>query len=615
MSNEQALLNCTFGWGKTCRLYYDSIEIAGKSYNLKDLTAIQPSYRIVLGVPSARLALSFGLDHCVLRGIADLNVVRLMVSRLQPYCSTIIQGNHAHTRSSRARNLARAQARAWERTNNSMLALTSPVENELASSAAALLKQAEAPGNDSDFEEEIPKDKALLLDDMPTAPIEDTSLTPGETLEAFALLANNLSTYASPLPTTLWQPPHTPRFQPPLHSVHLIPPHQKFDSGSMPIPVVKSSVLPIIHVPVRLQNGECAHYSIGATLCSDRISSEDRATYPLLDQGLMILTNRRVLYIGKRCQFTLAYTNLWYVSLLHTAIALHIEGQFRRIIIEMEHPHEWASRIELLSFTARRDRTEPPTRSVPAVPGLNMTMKRQAVKPADLCKAAPVDVPTLPLLSERAESQEAQALASELNEHINRASADQKTLEFSPTSAVELLELIKSNTPRVAQDARNAALKAYELGQLPLLEKAPTQEIPCQADVTHIVTQEFSASTQKSGLAETPTQALPRQADVTMLPTQEFSVPTRQPERAKMPAQTILQQSTTSRNGQSQAESYAERPGELDDDDDERTIHLKERKLCQLRTVSIPTAVPDRPPDSQTTEKRLPRMRAGRTRH
>src|SRR6185437_6561128 len=137
MSNEQALLNCTFGWGQTCRLYYDSIEIAGKAYDLKDLTSIQPSYRNVMGVPSARLELSFGLNHLVLRGIADLDIARLMVSHLQPYCSTTPHTACQRSRSGRARNLARAQARAWERTNKLPAILDSPRDTSVSTRSAA----------------------------------------------------------------------------------------------------------------------------------------------------------------------------------------------------------------------------------------------------------------------------------------------------------------------------------------------------------------------------------------------------------------------------------------------------------------------------------------------
>src|SRR6266852_1762672 len=109
MVNDQALLGCTFGWGNTCLLFDDSIEIAGISYNLKDLTSIHPTYRMVLGVPSARLELTFGLNRLVLRGIADHECARAMVSHLQPYCSATGSAAHMHRRASRSRSLARDQ--------------------------------------------------------------------------------------------------------------------------------------------------------------------------------------------------------------------------------------------------------------------------------------------------------------------------------------------------------------------------------------------------------------------------------------------------------------------------------------------------------------------------
>src|SRR5215472_3135224 len=97
MSNKAVLLNCTFGWGKTCRLYEDSIEIAGTPYKLCDLTSIHPTYRNILGIPSARVELSFGLRRLVLRGIADLETARRMVSHLITYCSaqTMPERHHA----------------------------------------------------------------------------------------------------------------------------------------------------------------------------------------------------------------------------------------------------------------------------------------------------------------------------------------------------------------------------------------------------------------------------------------------------------------------------------------------------------------------------------------
>src|SRR5258707_469890 len=186
--NEQALLNCTFGWGKTCRLYCESIEIESTSYDLKDLTSIHPSFRVVFGVPSARLELSFGLNRLVLRGIADLDSARLIVSHLQPYCATTQHAAaHKHSRSSRSRSLARAQAKAWERTNKLPVVLN-PQSDALAPQPSALLKDTDALEKAAGFEENPPTNTGISLNAVPKAPLEETSLTASETLEAFVLL-------------------------------------------------------------------------------------------------------------------------------------------------------------------------------------------------------------------------------------------------------------------------------------------------------------------------------------------------------------------------------------------------------------------------------------------
>jgi hypothetical protein len=375
MSNEQALLDCPFGWGKTCHLSASSLEIGGKTYQLKELTAIRPTYRTILGVSSARIELYFGLQHLVLRGIPDQETARLMVARLQPYCATGSGALRVGLRTGRARSVAREQARMWERSTKLPVLPELPVGEASARQSAPPLPQA-------------PSGQAVAAAEPPAR---------WEVAPAGHVYANPFASMPDPLLVARddgWslartRPLRTPRFQPPLRSVHLVPPGQKGqDTCSLPVPAVRARALPVIHVPVRLQPGECAHYSIGASLCSDRISGSDRAPYPPLDHGLLILTNRRIFYISKRSQLILAYTHLWYVSLLHTAIALHIEQQFRRIIIELEHPQEWASRIEQLSFLARhaRPRADLPTLVLASVSSRSsspldaITLKRPILK-------------------------------------------------------------------------------------------------------------------------------------------------------------------------------------------------------------------------------------------
>ncbi len=386
MSNARALLDCTFGWGRTCRLYEDSIEVAGKAYNLHDLTSIQPTYRKLFGIPSASLELSFGLQRLTLRGIPEPDKVRLIVSHLLTYCSLQMEPERHSSRSPQARDLARAQARAWERTHKLPIVAHSPrkalmdevfMEGELELETLRIpvsLQPAPVEPTPDHDEPILSLDSDELLEELPHA-----SEQPTTTLIS-TMLEQSVPEIYPPSP----QSSLMPRLQPPLRSVHLVhPQHRALDSCSMPaMPVLKSSALPIIHVPVRLQPGECAHYSIGATLCSDRAISSSQTSFQPLDYGLLILTNRRIFYVGKRCQLVLPYIHLWYVSLLHTAIALHIEGQFRRIIIEVDHAQEWASRIDQLAFVARRASLAPARLPVSNASelGMGITFKRQALK-------------------------------------------------------------------------------------------------------------------------------------------------------------------------------------------------------------------------------------------
>lgn len=518
MSNEQALLDCTFGWGKICRLYPDSIEIAGKSYKLDDLTAIYPTYRNIFGVPSARLELFFGPRHLVLRGIPDLETVRRMVAHLQPYCSVDRPATRARPRSAQARRQAREQARTWERSSKLLAIPVSPQTSNLPELTAE-----ERQGDNcvqKDFE-----DAALSAAPASTEPNQtetalettekpaDAQVAPAEVPEQDEL-APLAYTQQDPWSFAGLQPLYMPRFQPPLHSVHLVAPGQKrLDTCSIPVPAVKSSVLPIIHVPVRLQPGECAHYSIGAALCSDRLSGSDRAPYPPLDHGLLILTNRRIFYIGKRSQLILAYTHLWYVSLLRNAIALHIEKQFRRIIIELEHPREWASRIEQLSFIARREQPRPelPTLLMAALPGLSSspldaTLKRPAIK-APARKLQQQKGAETPLLPER----------------VTPGIVEAQTVSLSAETAPSCVDEQTQDLP---------SFRSQENDTAPATPAHPEQtDEPPQSTLATIHTQELLPP---ADLAEAATQELARSLAIEESPTQELRIiPRGQTERSR----------------------------------------------------------------------------------
>jgi len=106
--------------------------------------------------------------------------------------------------------------------------------------------------------------------------------------------------------------------------------------------------MPIVSVPVRLAHGEGAHYSTPATLCGEHIQETSRYTYPAQDHGLLILTGRRIIYIGRKSQLVLDYPRLLHVSRLRGAIAFEAEHLQKRVIFEVPRPEECATCVEAI---------------------------------------------------------------------------------------------------------------------------------------------------------------------------------------------------------------------------------------------------------------------------
>ena len=708
MSNKQALLDCTFSWGKTCRLYRDSIEIAGKSYNLDDLTYIHPTYRELFGVASARLELCFGLRRLTLRGITDPEAARQMVSHLRPYAEQSGPDTISHrlrTRATQARDLARVQAKTWERTQKLPVLLDAPRPDAPAPSVEPATSPAPEPGETTpatspssassplvdafdDFldvaeqstlhipasalpalappslpaPEEAPglsqktcspassspesnppvplpdapvpdqeadplagsstPNQAATLTDVPTpaqsiiladAPVPDqaaplTSSSPSDqpavpastepcplperpTLpipaDTASAPAQATSTDSAPEPagSTLSQEgepvppaelpaqvrlarppllkkrlPRITRFELPLRPVQLVNPRaalaqsaeelhaengqeaqvpspsltrqevpgladtqeeqknaplasetpdpgeQTGITSSVPLlaqksaarvtegqknmpekktlakrsahlPLLKSNLLPIIQAPVRLQPGEYAHYSIEAALRSDRLADSEHVSCPPLDHGLLILTNRRIFYLGKRCQLILAYTHLGHVSLLPEAIALHIEGQLRRIIMEIEHSQEWASRIEQLTLIARRSPQLAPMFVLPGVKPpapVPVTLKRAALKHPPARKDAPPSPADAPV---SADLRIVEATTIELAPRIDQRIIETTTVEFAPDTDQNIVEATTITFgPRTTQRIVEATTIAFDLQAAQNIVEATTVE-------------------------------------------------------------------------------------------------------------------------------------------
>ncbi len=108
------------------------------------------------------------------------------------------------------------------------------------------------------------------------------------------------------------------------------------------------NTMPIVPVPVLLARGEGAHYSTPATLCGEHIQETWRTTYPAQDHGLLILTDRRIIYIGRKSQLVLDYARLLHISRLRGAIAFEAEHWQKRVIFTVPRPDECATCAETI---------------------------------------------------------------------------------------------------------------------------------------------------------------------------------------------------------------------------------------------------------------------------
>jgi hypothetical protein len=233
MSKEQPLAECAFGWGQVFRLYSDYMDINGTPYALRALTRIRPTFRTVMGIPSARLELWFGRKKVILRGIAAVEDARAVLEYLSSWCQ---------------------QESILEQPTASVIAVRKKRRNQ------------------------------RLRESLPSIP-----------------------------------------------------------------------------VPVRLLAGEVAYYSAVATLCGEPIGEGSRITYPVRDQGTLILTNRRMIYIGRKSQVVIDYAHLLHASRLRGAIAVESDYRDRREIFEIRKPEECAQYLEtILERYAQEARQQQP---------------------------------------------------------------------------------------------------------------------------------------------------------------------------------------------------------------------------------------------------------------
>ena len=290
MRNEPLIAECAFAWGQVFRLYRNYLDVRGTCYPLADLTHVHPVYQHVLGISSVRLELRFGKKKVILRGIAAMKDAQVVVEYLT------------------SQYLGRTGAdKAWSRTR------------------------------EAEDQSETVLETQPVLEEFSAISLQDLSLK------------ERAQAPTDKVETLTWQrsrQDQRERKRRRLHAERSVREHG-FDVEKL-AERLKEETLPQVTVPVRLLPGECAHYSTDATLCGEPVGGTIRYTYPAKDHGTLILTNKRLVYIGRKNQIVLDYARLFHVSRLRGAIAFQAEHWYRREIFQVRRSLECTMYLECI---------------------------------------------------------------------------------------------------------------------------------------------------------------------------------------------------------------------------------------------------------------------------
>ncbi len=298
---NEPLVICSYGWKRTCTLYHNRIDVDGTTYALDDLVHVRSIYRVVMNIPSVRLELRFRTQDVILRGIAAIEDAKRIVAYLDTYCA-----DTAHA-TSRLR---------W--SNN---------------------RQVPQPVRSSTM---------LTTDRLETVPHTLPPLTREEPPTNRAVQVNAQAATA-PIEAPIWlrdleQHVVYTRAQQRTKAHRSIRKYG-FDVQEL-AQEVEADTLPSVAVPLRLLPQEIAHYCTEATLLNETpVHSQNQETHltcTATDRGRLILTSKRMIYMGRTGQVVLDYSRLMNVSRLRNAIVFSSDHWSKRYVFEMKRPLECA---------------------------------------------------------------------------------------------------------------------------------------------------------------------------------------------------------------------------------------------------------------------------------
>ncbi|GLV58749.1 hypothetical protein KDH_55790 [Dictyobacter sp. S3.2.2.5] len=311
----EPIVECVYGWGQVLQLYPDHLDIQGTSYSLYDLINFKPVYRRIMGVPSMRLELQFISDSVVIRGIADISLALKVIAYLHTWSA-------AHLRYSVEEVHVTPE-------------LPAPASTAIVSAPQPLVL---SEGEREHFWEYDAHDHPTIA----VGPLDAVVDGEAETI------TSSSGTTSSMVPITLDAVTSWP-WTDERHRQYLQ--HQQrlqrerevrfygFDVEAL-ARSLQSNPLPQVSVPVLLLDGECAHYCVEARLCDDPPGEGKRARAKVKDQGRLILTNLRLIYLGQQRHITLGYEHMLQYSHVPGAVMISTTYWRRQQFFVMRRPLE-----------------------------------------------------------------------------------------------------------------------------------------------------------------------------------------------------------------------------------------------------------------------------------
>ncbi len=275
---------CRYGWGQLLRLYQDALDVGGAVYQLSKVERIESRQHRRFGIASTRLDLYVDGSHLVLRGIVERSAAERIVRYVTSWC-----------------------------------AMRTPIVDEedvCLAECASQLPVLPTP---------VPFDSGFYWEYSPGGDAQSPAVP-------MTLSGGNWH-YCDPALEEELRRQRRYRLKR-LQSERSLREHG-FDVEALARRLCESP-LPHLQVPPRLQAGEVAHYSTEAVLCDDVTAGKPA----LRDQGILILTNKRIIFLGHKRQLVLRYEQLFNFAQLQGTFEIFAAHWNRRQLFEMPRPLE-----------------------------------------------------------------------------------------------------------------------------------------------------------------------------------------------------------------------------------------------------------------------------------